>query len=59
MQPTEDEITDEASKAGILASKSANPWPSQTYIEGVRDALDWVQGDADAPPLDELGWPDD
>lgn len=47
-------VSDEYDKAAGLVAEGANPWPGMTYVQGVRDALAWVMGDTDEPPLDEL-----
>jgi hypothetical protein len=44
VKPTDQEISDKRDEAASAARKPPK-YPSMTYAEGVRDALEWVMGD--------------
>jgi len=54
-----EQISECHTEAVVRASQGENPWPAQTYIQGVKDALGWVLGHDDEMPLAELMGGDD
>lgn len=50
---TEQEINDQIAKTMDEDGNDANPWPAMTYSQGVDQALRWVLGDEDTPPMEE------
>lgn len=53
MEPTEEEIAVECEKAAVMMDKGMNPFHGMTYVEGVRNALDWVIGYTEEKPPEE------
>lgn len=45
-KPTDQEISDKRDDAADAVMK-APKYPSMTYAQGIRDALEWVMGDAE------------
>lgn len=45
-KPTEEEIQEMRDKAADAAAKPPK-YPGMTFAEGIRDALEWVLGDAE------------
>lgn len=50
LERTEEEIDEQLNKA-IEGSYKPSRWPSMTYEQGVRAAMDWLLGDDDDPPM--------
>lgn len=48
--PDKDEIQDMRDKAANACHKGSK-YPGMSYEEGLRDALEWVLGDAEEKPL--------
>ena len=57
--PDPQDVEEVWTEATVRASTGENPWPAQTYIQGVKDALGWVLGNDDDQPLAELMGGDD
>jgi len=52
ISPTEEEIEDQRNEAAAVAAEEGTRVPGMSYEEGVRDALAWVMGDSDEPPME-------
>lgn len=52
-KPNSEQIDDQLNKAHDFTDEGRNPYPGMTYVEGVRDALQWVQGQGDEPIEEE------
>lgn len=50
--PTQEQIDDAKNRVMDLLDEGKNPWPGMTYLEGVRDTLDWLEGLGDSPVAD-------
>ena len=50
IERTDEEIEQELNRA---LEADLHKWPGQTYVEGVRNALDWVLGHNDTAPMDD------
>jgi len=50
--PTSEEIEEQLNLAYEQINEGQSKYPSMTFEEGVRDALSWMQGDAEVPPME-------
>jgi len=50
-RPTPKEIAEQLNLAYEQIDEGSTKYPGMTYEEGVRDIIDWMQGDSDTPPL--------
>lgn len=46
-------IEDQRTAAEVIASEGRTRYPSMTYEQGVRDALQWVLGEAEEGPMED------
>lgn len=46
-------IEGQHTEALVVASEGRTEVPGMTYEEGVRDALSWILGERDEPPMEE------
>ena len=53
MNRTEDEINDVLNRCIESEEKGESQWPGMTYEQGVKAALEWVQGYGEHPLEDE------
>lgn len=50
---TEDEIDAQAEKAWAQVREGGSRWPGMTYEQGVANAIEWLTGDNDDPPMED------
>lgn len=51
--PSEEQVQEQYDEAiQVSASGGPDPYPAMTYHEGVRDALGWVLGEREEPPVE-------
>ena len=53
MNRTEDEINDVLNRCIVSEETGESQWPGMTYEQGVKAALEWVQGYGEHPLEDE------
>ena len=53
IERTEKQIEEQIVKAINSIQENGTKWPGMTYEQGVRNALDWVMGDEDTPPMED------
>ena len=51
MEPEKSEVEDQIDKAEKTAHTRSR-WPGMSYEQGVSQALRWVLGETDEPPMD-------
>lgn len=49
----EGRIEEELNRVLEMGDAGKNKWPGMTYVEGVRNALEWVLGYMDEAPMDD------
>lgn len=52
-KPTEYEIKDVLSKCADLEDSGENPFWGMTYAQGVRAAIEWMQGETTESPFED------
>lgn len=50
---TESDVEEQLNRVYDLLDSGENPYWGATYIDGLRDALEWVLGNRDAPLEDQ------
>jgi hypothetical protein len=49
---SEEEIDEQINAAVENMDSVGSKWPGMSYEQGVRDALEWVTGSSDDPPIE-------
>lgn len=52
-KPTQEQIDEQLNLAAEAVDEGQSKWPGMTYEQGVDNAIRWMTGESDQPPMED------